>query len=153
MEKRIIYVTGFIGSRRRELARQLAEELGLSYLDLDLEIQARDGRSVQRIARTMGEHEVRNKEYEVLASLDKEAGLVVAVSDGAVLDDQCLELLEAGEVIIADADLSLMELWNLACQDAAPAYAFLLGEDREAGLRKFMELYDVRMPIYRRFLK
>ena len=33
MENRIVYVTGFIGARSRELARRLAEEKNLPYLD------------------------------------------------------------------------------------------------------------------------
>ena len=148
-----MYVTGFIGARRQALARQMAEARGLPYVDLDLAIEAKDGRTVLRIARTMGEHEVRNKEYEALAALDPAVGVVVAVSDGAVLDDQCRDLMEQGEIVIADAGLTPTELWEQACQDPAPVYAFLLGEDREAGYRKFLELYEVRMPVYRRYLK
>lgn len=148
-----MYVTGFIGARRQALARQLSEARGLPFVDLDLAIEARDGRTVQRIARTMGEHEVRNKEYEALAALNPAEGVVVAVSDGAVLDDECRALMEQGEIVIADAGLTPAELWEQACQDPAPVYAFLLDGDSEAGYRKFLELFEVRMPIYRRYLK
>ena len=46
-----IYVTGFIGSDRYSLGRQLAEEKGMELIILDKFIEELDGRSVMRIIR------------------------------------------------------------------------------------------------------
>jgi shikimate kinase len=150
MKKNIIFVTGFIGSDRAGLARQMADESGMKYVDLDQAIEAKDGRNVRRIAMSMGEHEVRNKEYEVVKDLLEQEGLVVACSDGIVLDDECLSLLVQGQVVIADEALTPEELWKKAKSDPNPAYAFLSGDDEAEQYQRYLKLYHARMPIYRR---
>ena len=75
-----IYVTGFIGSDRYSLGRQLAEEKGMELIILDKFIEELDGRSVMRIIMLMGEHEYRNKEYEALEELSKKEEWVKARS-------------------------------------------------------------------------
>ncbi len=163
MKKNIIFVTGFIGSDRVGLAGRLAKENNMEFVSLDQEIEAKDGRSILRITMTMGEHEVRNQEYEALKEQLTRDDIVVAVSDGIVLDDQCLDLLSHGTVVIADEDLSPEKLWIQAKKEASPTYAFLFkgfdvpenpsNEDDEARYQKFLALYNARAPIYRRISK
>jgi len=154
MKKNIIFVTGFIGSDRAGHARRLADESGMELVNLDHEIEAKDGRSVRRIAMSMGEHEVRNKEYEVVKDLLERDNLVIACSDGIILDDECLSLLSQGRVAIADEALTPEELWEQAKADPNPAYAFLSAflsqEDETAQYQRFLALYHARIPIYRR---
>lgn len=154
MKKNIIFVTGFIGSDRIGLARRLAAQNGMEFVSLDDEIEAKDGRNVRRIAMMMGEHEVRNKEYEAAKSLLEREGLVVACSDGIVLDDECLSMLAKGQIVLADMDLTPEQLWEQAKADPNPAYAFLSAslsdEDEGEKYQRFLALYQARMPIYRR---
>lgn len=73
----VIYVIGFIGSDRMAAARAASEEYGIplyALYDLNAEIKERDGRSIRRMVITMGEHELRNKEYETLTAILKELG-------------------------------------------------------------------------------
>ena len=49
MDSSRIYVTGFIGSRRKQLARELAEKYGYEYIDIDKLIEDSDGRSIRKI--------------------------------------------------------------------------------------------------------
>lgn len=70
----VIYVIGFIGSDRMTAARAASEEYGIPLYDLNAEIEKRDGRSIRRMVITMGEHELRNKEYETLTAILKECG-------------------------------------------------------------------------------
>jgi len=154
MKKNIIFVTGFIGSDRAGLARRLADENDMEFVDLDQAIEAKDGRSVRRIAMAMGEHEVRNKEYEAVKDLLERDKLVVACSDGIILDDECLSLLAQGRVVIADETLTPEKLWEQAKADPNPAYAFLsssISEESESNqYQRYLALYHARMPIYRR---
>ena len=162
MKKNIIFVTGFIGSDRAGLARQLAAQNGMEFVLLDQEIEAKDGRSVRRIAMSMGEHEVRNKEYEAVKDLltreesaahdnaSARSGFVVACSDGIVLDDECLSLLVQGQVVIADEGLTPEQLWEQAKADPIPAYAFLSEDNETQQYQRYLALYHARMPIYRR---
>ncbi|MBV5343314.1 hypothetical protein JZU68_06785, partial [bacterium] len=118
MKKNIIFVTGFIGSDRVGLARQLADEKGLEFVLLDQEIEAKDG------------HEALKDLLEREAIADRGGGterhgFVVACSDGIILDDECLSLLVQGQVVVADEALTPQQLWEQTKSDPNPAYAFL----------------------------
>ncbi len=71
MSKNIIFVTGYFGAPIREIAEKTAEREGCALLSLDEEIERADGRSILRICMLMGEHEYRNKEYEILSGLPR----------------------------------------------------------------------------------
>lgn len=146
-----IYVTGFIGSDRYSLGKKLAEEKGMELIILDKFIEEIDGRSVMRIIMLMGEHEYRNKEYEALEELSKKEDLVVVCGDGALFDEMCAELMEQGEVVIADADKTVEELWQSAKDDKSIPYAFMqfAAEDEKRGT--FFKMYDQRKPIYDKY--
>ena len=70
----VIYVIGFIGSDRMAVARAASEQHGIPLYDLAAEIQERDGRTIRRMVITMGEHELRNKEYETLTAILRDLG-------------------------------------------------------------------------------
>lgn len=147
-----IYVTGFIGSDRKNLAERLAEERGLTFLDLDEEIKERDGRSVMRIIMMMGEHEYRNKEYELLEELSHREDLVVCCGDGALFDEMCAELMEKGDIVIADADKSAEELWEAAKDDGSIPYAFMQFDPEDKKKETFFKLFEQRKDIYGKYI-
>lgn len=89
-----IFVIGFMGSERKGTAEKIAKELNYRLVDLDREIEQEDGRSIQRICMTMGEHEYRNKEYESLEKLAGQNRIVVACGDGTILDEMSREILK-----------------------------------------------------------
>ena len=116
----VIYVIGFIGSDRMAVARAASEQHGIPLYDLAAEIEERDGRTIRRMVITMGEHELRNKEYETLTAILRELGepadpskiaesvaacdhsAVICCTDDLILDPMSADLVRAGEVIIAD---------------------------------------------------
>ena len=147
-----IYVTGFIGSDRYALGKKTAEEKGRELIILDKEIEELDGRSVMRIIMLMGEHEYRNKEYEALEILSKKEDLVVVCGDGVLFDEMCRDLMEQGEVLIADADKSAEQLWQAAKDDQNIPYAFMQFSEEGKKRETFFRLYEQRKPIYKRYL-
>lgn len=144
MDSSRIYVTGFIGSRRKQLAQELADNYGYEYIDIDKMIEASDGRSIKKICMMEGEHSYRNKEYETLKSLELKTEFVAACSDGIVLDDMCAAILKKGRVYIADENLSAEQLWEQALEDKDIPYAFLIDRDYS----RFCSLYEMRRHIY-----
>ena len=142
-----IFVTGYMGAGTRELAEKIAAELSYELIDLDAEIEKEDGRTIQRICMLMGEHEYRNKEYEMLQSLKDREGIVVLCGDGIIFDDQNREVLEANTVLVADADTDIDILWEKAKDMKGLPYAFMNfgGDERK---EKFIELYEQRKDIY-----
>lgn len=148
-----IFVIGFLGSDRKTAAQRLADELNYQIVDLDEEIEKKDGRSIARICMTMGEHEYRNQEYQMLSGLAEKSGIVVCCGDGVVLDDMSLELLKQNTVVVADAELTAGELWEKARELKNPLYAFMLQTDEQLKKEKFMALYQQRMPLYSQFFE
>ena len=73
MKPELIFVTGYFGAPIRETAERMADEKGYELISLDDEIERADGRSVLRICMMMGEHEYRNKEYELLSTIVSDA--------------------------------------------------------------------------------
>jgi shikimate kinase len=78
-----IVLTGFMGSGKTSVGVLLAERLGWKFLDLDREIERRDGRSVPQIFGESGEAHFRRLETAALASLLGQRRLVLALGGGA----------------------------------------------------------------------
>ncbi len=146
-----IFITGFLGSDRNSLAEKIAGKLGYRAMDLDAEIEKEDGRSIQRICMIMGEHEYRNKEYEMLEKLASVDSIVVSCGDGVLLDDMSREILSQNQVIIADAQLDPEELWEKVKTQKNLPYAFMQMDDDAVRKEKFMDLYWRRKELYDRF--
>ena len=147
-----IFVTGYMGADTGALAQEIASETGYELIDLDAEIEKADGRTIQRICMLMGEHEYRNKEYEMLQSLKNREGIVVLCGDGIIFDDQNREVLEDNKVVLADAATDIEILWERAKDLKGLPYAFMNfgGDERK---QKFIELYEQRKDIYTKLAK
>jgi shikimate kinase len=78
-----VVLTGFMGSGKSTIGPLLAESLGWRFMDLDSEIERRDGRTVARIFAESGEPHFRQLETAALASLLGRRRAVVALGGGA----------------------------------------------------------------------
>ena len=147
-----IFVIGFIGSDRKGAGQKIADELDYRLVDLDREIEEKDGRSIQRICMMMGEHEYRNKEYEMLEKLADQEGIVVVCGDGIILDDMNRQILEKNSVIVADREMSAELLWERArAEQRTSPYAFMHQSEDQQKKEKFIRLYEQRKPLYNQF--
>jgi len=77
-----IVLTGFMGSGKTTVGAMLAEQLGWRFLDLDHEIEQREGRSVPQIFAESGEQHFRRLETAALASLLGQRRVVLALGGG-----------------------------------------------------------------------
>lgn len=95
-----LFLTGFMGAGKSSVGRALAERLGRPFVDLDAEIERREGESVSSVFRTRGESGFRDAEHAALAELADRPDSVIATGGGVVLreDNQCL-LKELGTVV------------------------------------------------------
>lgn len=125
MNANLIVVTGCFGAPVLEKARELSVEHGLPLVELDKEIEQRDGRTIRRLVMMNGEHGYRNAEFEVLHDLaEKGRPCVIACGDGVLYDDDSRSIICENELVIAGADLSEEQLWENAssCQDSYHAF-------------------------------
>jgi shikimate kinase len=78
-----VVLTGFMGSGKSTIGPLLAERLGWRFLDLDSEIERRDGRTVAGIFAESGEPHFRKLESAALAALLGRRRIVLALGGGA----------------------------------------------------------------------
>ncbi|MEO6923569.1 MAG: shikimate kinase [Bryocella sp.] len=78
-----IVLTGFMGSGKSTVGKLLAEAIGWTFLDLDREIERRDGRSIPQIFAESGEAAFRRAEAAALASALGKRRVVLALGGGA----------------------------------------------------------------------
>ncbi|MBN1399855.1 MAG: 3-dehydroquinate synthase [Anaerolineae bacterium] len=104
-DERNVVITGFMGTGKSIVARQIAEELGRPYVDMDDEIVRRAGKSIPQIFAVDGEATFRRYERMLCDELSGQQGLVIATGGGALVDDHNREsMLRSGHVICLDCE-------------------------------------------------
>ena len=96
----MIVLAGFMGTGKTAVGQAMARTLHYSFFDSDREIEAREGRTVQKIFESEGERFFRKLEKETIARLAKNPKTVLSVGGGAILDPETFELLRRGGKIV-----------------------------------------------------
>ncbi len=142
-----LVLIGYRATGKTTLAQQLAQRLGWDWVDADVEIELRAGKSIARIFTEQGEPAFRNLEAEVIADLCSRGRLVVAAGGGAPLREESRRAMrESGQVVwlTAQPETILARMTG----DATTA-------DRRPGLtnrpplEEIVQLLSRREPIYR----
>lgn len=104
--RKLVCLTGFMGSGKSTTARLLASQLGWTNVDLDKRITEATGLTIPEIFARMGEPEFRRIEHEQLARVVAESDespkpRIVSLGGGTIAQPQNLALLrERGAVLI-----------------------------------------------------
>jgi shikimate kinase len=83
-----LFLIGYRGSGKTTVAAALAERLGWPWLDADVELERRAGKTIKEIFAEEGERAFRDRESATLADLAKEDGRIIALGGGAVLREE-----------------------------------------------------------------
>ena len=138
-----LLIVGMMGAGKTTVASLVAERLGWSVFDSDVQVEARSGRSVAELFTAAGETGFRTLESEVLreALSPLAPPAVVAIAGGAVLDARNRRLIRDGGTVV----------WlrarpqTLAVRVGDGSGRPLLGVDPE---RSLVDLEAVRRPLY-----
>ena len=96
----LLTLIGYRATGKTTLARLLAERLGWDWIDADVEIERRAGKSIARIFAEQGEPAFRDLEAQVIADLCRRDRLVLAAGGGAPLRPESRRAMrEAGKVV------------------------------------------------------
>lgn len=140
MGKSRIFLVGFMGAGKSTVGPLLARILEWDFLDLDLQIEREQGRTIREIFETEGEPAFRNLETEALNRLAARSRLVVAVGGGAFMQATNREIIaRLGTSVFLDCPLPVI----LARCPADGSRPLLQSFDRAR------ELYALRLPVYR----
>jgi len=96
-----IYLIGMMGSGKTVTGKALADVLGDAFVDLDAEIQAKEGRSIPEIFADSGELFFRDLESSVLEHFSRQNGQVIATGGGIVLrEENVRRMKKTGKVVL-----------------------------------------------------
>lgn len=99
-----IILIGFMGSGKTTVSEALKEKCNMKVVDMDSEIERREGRKIADIFKTDGEDYFRNLETELLRELQKEENLIISCGGGTPLREQnAAEMKKNGDVFLLSA--------------------------------------------------
>ncbi|BEU88467.1 shikimate kinase [Selenomonas sp. TAMA-11512] len=105
-----IYLIGFMGTGKTTTGKLLAEKMGVSFVDLDIEIEKEAGLRIPEIFEKHGEPYFRSLEKKMTRRMSERANLIVATGGGTIKDAENRTVLRASGTVIAlmaDADTVL----------------------------------------------
>ena len=106
LDRRItnLVITGFSGTGKSLVTREVARRLNWDFLDTDDEIVKQIGRPITEIFRDDGEARFRELEHQAIKNACEQKQLVIAIGGGAIVDPRNYELLfETGLIICLEA--------------------------------------------------
>jgi shikimate kinase/3-dehydroquinate synthase len=99
-----IVITGFSGTGKSVVAREVAGQLGWDFIDTDAEIVKLAGKSIAEIFQQDGEGKFRELEREVIKRASRRSHKVIATGGGAIVDPQNhARLARNGFIVCLDA--------------------------------------------------
>ena len=104
MRKNII-ITGFMGTGKTVVAKELAQKLKMEFVDMDQIIEERQGIRITAIFKIYGEEYFRKLENKLVKELSQKENMVIATGGGTFLSLDNLKILnQKGKIICLYAD-------------------------------------------------
>jgi shikimate kinase len=142
-----IALIGYRGTGKSEVARQLALRLGWDWVDADVEIELKAGKSIAAIFADEGEAAFRDLEAEILAELVGRDRTVLALGGGVILRPANRALLkQIGKVVWLTAEPETIARRLAADTTTAARRPNLTAA---GGLDEIRRVLAQRLPLYR----
>lgn len=140
--KRNLVLVGLMGAGKSAIGRIVAQQLGLSFVDTDTEIERVSRMTISELFAAYGEDEFRALETRVIKRLLRTGPRVVSTGGGAFVNEKTRKQIERGGLSVwLNADLDV--LWErVNKRDHRP---LLKTENPKQTLK---DLMDKRYPIY-----
>ena len=136
LEMENIVLIGMPGCGKSSIGKALADRLGKSFMDADVELEKHEGKPIAKIIPEDGEILFRKLETNTLKQLGKQSGLVIATGGGCVTREENWPLLrQNGRILWLQRDL------NLLPTDGRPL----------SQTHKLEDLYAKREPLYQKW--
>ncbi|MCA9230749.1 MAG: shikimate kinase [Planctomycetales bacterium] len=142
-----IALIGYRGTGKTTVARLLASRLGFDWVDADVEVERKAGKSIAAIFAESGESAFRDLEASIVARLCGQEQLVIALGGGAVLREENRKCLASCRQVVwlkASPEVIAERLEH----DPTTA-ARRPNLTNHGGRNEIEQLLDQRTPIYR----
>lgn len=132
--KRNIVLTGMPSSGKSTVGKQLANELGMQFIDTDKEIEKSEGKTIPEIFTEVGESGFRDIEARIITTVSAKQNCVISTGGGAILREQNITALKGnGTIFFIDRPLE-----KLVTTDDRP-----LSSNRDDLVKRYNERYDI----------
>jgi len=138
-----IVLTGFMGTGKTSVAKQLSSMLGMKIVDMDSEIEKTQGKTISDIFAHQGEPFFRDLETEMAQIVSAMEHVIISTGGGVVLRPENIDYLRRNGIVVclmASAD-TIMKRTRSSVERP------LLKVDDP--LAKITEMLDVRKPFYK----
>ncbi|MCE9559364.1 MAG: shikimate kinase [Armatimonadetes bacterium] len=138
-------LVGMMGSGKSTVGRQLAELAGRQFVDTDVLLQNRFGRSISQVFNIYGEAAFREHETSILRSVSDQEGGILSTGGGIVQrDENWEELRRLGKVIFLNVPTELLVRRLTISKRRRPLL------ETENWEEKLAALVAERLPMYQR---
>ena len=144
-----LIITGFSGTGKSLVSKEVARRLNWDFLDTDDEIVKQTGKPIAEIFRQDGEGKFRELEREMIKKACQQRQAVIAIGGGAIVDPQNYELLAKTGLIVcleAKPETIYERLFREAACSPATEVRPLLANDNP--LERIRQLKASRQPYY-----
>ena len=147
--KRSIVLIGFSATGKSAIGQRLASRLGWAFVDTDIEVMERAGKSMAEIMHGQGEEAFRRLEHRVLALATRRHDVVIAAGAGATLLAKNRELLaHTSYVVCLEAKPETIHARLLRDVEAGGNPIALMLTQREDAIDHIAYLKQFRQPYY-----
>jgi shikimate kinase len=137
-----IVLTGFMGTGKTSVGRELSRILSMKLVDIDAEIEKSEKMTINDIFKNCGEERFRSIETEMIKKFSRENNIIISTGGGAVLRDENMTALrETGMIFCLNAYAETI-FRRTGGSDERP---LLKNEDP---LSRIRELLSFRRPFY-----
>src|SRR3954463_8377956 len=95
-----LILIGLPGSGKTTVGQAVAQKTGRTFLDIDLEIERREGKSISQIFGEKGEAYFRKREREVTEELTLVGNMIVAPGGGWAADRAVVNILRPPSILV-----------------------------------------------------
>jgi len=137
-----IVLTGFMGSGKTAVGRELSHLLGWKIIDVDEEIVKAQDTSIGELFRKLGESVFRDLETEMIRKVSRNRNVIISTGGGAVLREENMNILrENGTIVCLWASVDTV-FKRTSCNDERPLLQV------ENPRQRIEELLECRRPFY-----
>ena len=138
-----IIISGFMGSGKTRIGRQLAAALNMDFIDMDSYIEKNAGKTISEIFAEHGEAYFRELESQTVCVLSRMKNCVIATGGGTLMRHENVEEFRKGGGAIYYLDVPLRALQERLKRDTRRP--LLQTENRNAVIER---LLNERRPLY-----
>jgi shikimate kinase len=137
-----IILTGFMGTGKTEVGKELSRLLNMKLIDVDTEIEKSKNMTINEIFKQFGESRFREIETEMIRKLSEDKNCVISTGGGAVLKQENMDALRENGIVINLMATPETILKRTSNSDDRPLLQV------ENPLDRIKELLNFRRPFY-----